>query len=178
MLTKNQIDARIATIGNNTKKIREQIQIVLVNCSGHAYEHGDVTSLEKLFNATSGVNRKRMTAWIHDHGFARIQKDGSFKLNKSARKDAEFDTGEQLVEYLTENAPEWWVDEESASQVKAELDVAARVKSLANQVVQSQQNGKTVKVDPKQIREAMAQLETAITSTADSVETADIEPTF
>lgn len=170
MLTTNQINARIKTIGNNSAKLREQIQTVLINIAAHAYEHGRVTEYQALFNATSGVNRKKMTAWIHDHGFARIQKDGSFKVNKAARKDAAFDNGDAVVKYLTENAPYWYADEETAAQVKADLDVAARVQSLASQIAKANAEGRHVKVNVRDLNNALEALKGAVTNTADSLD--------
>ena len=170
MLTLKQINARITTISNNSAKLREQIQTVLINIAAHAYVDGRVTQYQALFNATSGVNRKRMVKWIHDHGFARIQQDGSFKVNKAARKDASFDDGEAVIKYLTENAPYWFADEETAAQVKADLDVAARVQSLASQVTKAANEGRHVKVNIRDLNNALEALKGAVTNTTDSVE--------
>lgn len=170
MLTEKQINARVATIGKNSAKLRDQIQDVLVEIAGHAYQHGRVTAYDKLFAATSGVNRKKLTAWIHEYGFARIQKDGTFKLNKAARKDAEFESGEAVVEYLRENAPAWYADEESAAQIKADLNVASRVQSLASQIEKANAEGRGIKVDYKEVHNALEALKGAIANTGDSLD--------
>ena len=173
MLDKKQMTSQINTIGRNTKALRDRVQTVLINAAAHAYQHNDPVFFEKLFANASGMNRKKMTAWIHEYGFARIQKDGSFKLNKAAVKGADYENGEQVVEYLTDNAPLWYADEETAAQVKSDLDVAARVKSLAAQVANAKDQNRNVKVDCKALREAMLELEAAVTDTADSL---DAEP--
>ena len=85
MLTTKELNAKIGGIRRTTASLRANIQVVLCNAAGHAFEHGDVTPFAKLFEATSGVNRKRITAWVHANGFAILQKDGTFKLNKTPR---------------------------------------------------------------------------------------------
>lgn len=170
MLSVKQLNNRIVTIAKNSAKLRDQIQDVLIQTAGHAYEHGDVRGFERLFAATSGANRKKMTAWIHEYGFARIQKDGSFKVNKASRKDAEFASGDELIDYLTENAPEWYADEESAAQVKADLNVASRVQSLASQIDKANAEGRHIKVDYKEVHNALEALKGAIANTGDSLD--------
>jgi hypothetical protein len=160
MLTSKELNAKIAGIRRTTAALRENIQTVLCNAAGHAYEHGDVTAFTKLFEATSGVNRKRIAAWVRDNGFAVLQKDGTFKINKSMRKDADFDNGDVVVEYLTNEVPAWYVDEETAGQIVKELDAIQRIKSLTSQITK---DGTVVKhVDFAAYRQAMDELDAAI----------------
>ncbi len=160
MLTKKELNQKIAGIRRTTAALRENIHVVLCNAAGHAYEHGDVTALANLFEATSGVNRKRIAAWVRDNGFAMLQKDGSFKLNKQMRKEADFTDGDAVVEYLTNEVPAWYVDEESAAQIVKELDAVARIKSLTAQIAK---DGAVVKnVDFAAYRQAMEDLDAAI----------------
>ena len=160
MLSQKQLNQKIAGIRRTTSALRENIHVVLCNAAAHAYVHGDVTSFSALFDATSGVNRKRIGAWVRDNGFATLQSDGSFKLNKSMRKKADFATGDAVVEYLTNEVPAWYVDEESASQVAKELDAVARIKSLTSQITK---DGVVVKnVDFAAYRAAIADLDAAI----------------
>lgn len=160
MLTKKELNQKIAGIRRTTAALRENIHVVLCNAAGHAYEHGDVTALSNLFEATSGVNRKRIAAWVRDNGFAMLQKDGSFKLNKQMRKEADFVDGDAVVEYLTNEVPAWYVDEESAAQIVKELDAVARIKSLTAQIAK---DGAVIKnVDFAAYRQAMEDLDAAI----------------
>jgi len=160
MLTLKQLNQKIAGIRRTTAALRENIHVVLCNAAGHAYEHGDVTPLANLFEATSGVNRKRIAAWVRDNGFAMLQKDGSFKLNKQMRKEADFTDGDAVVEYLTNEVPAWYVDEESAAQIVKELDAVQRIKSLTAQIAKE---GAVVKnVDFAAYRQAMEDLDAAI----------------
>lgn len=160
MLSQKQLNQKIAGIRRTTSALRENIHVVLCNAAAHAYVHGDVTSFSALFDATSGVNRKRIGSWVRDNGFATLQSDGSFKLNKSMRKKADFATGDAVVEYLTNEVPAWYVDEESATQVAKELDAVARIKSLTSQITK---DGTVVKnVDFAAYRAAIADLDAAI----------------
>ena len=175
MLNKKEIQNRIKTIGTNSSKLRGQVQDVLIQIAGHAYEHGDVTQYDALFAATSGMNRKRIAAWIRDNGFAKLTNKGTFEVNKTARKRADFSNGADVVEYLTEYAPLWYADEETAPQVAQELNVASRVKSLAAQIDKAASGGRKVKIDYKEAREALETLQASIARQSGAVEV-DFEP--
>jgi hypothetical protein len=164
MLSIKQLNQKISGIRRTTASLRENIHVVLVNAAAHAYVHGDVTSFTKLFEATSGVNRKRIAAWVRDNGFANLDKDGSFKLNKKMRKEADFVDGDQVIEYLFNEVPAWYVNEESAAQIVNELDAVARIKSLTSQI---KKGDKVIKhVDFAAYRQAMEDLDAAIRETA------------
>ena len=158
MLNKQEITQKIAGIKRSASTIRDNVQLVLCNIAGHAYEHGDVTLYQKLYDATSGLNRKKMVKWVHDYGFAQLQKDGSFRLNKTARKEADFANGESVVEYLTNEVQAWYADEENAAQIMQALDIAARIKSLTSQIEKARADGRVVKFDFKAASEAMDDL--------------------
>jgi len=134
MLSTKELNGKIAGIRKSTAALRENIQTVLVNAAGHAYEHGDVTFYTRLFAATSGMNRELIAAWIKDVGFAILQPDGSFKMNKSARRDADFADGAACVAYLTDNAPIWYQREASASDVAKQLNAATLLDGLAKRI--------------------------------------------
>lgn len=160
MLTIKQLNQKIAGIRTSSNAIRNSVQDVLVSAAAHAYVHGDVSSLDKLYAATSGLNRKRIAKWVSDNGFAKLQKDGTHKLNKSMRKSTDFPDGVALVKYLTDEVPAWYVDEESATQIVKELDAVARIKSLTAQI---QREGTVVKlIDFAEYQAAMHRLNEAI----------------
>jgi hypothetical protein len=76
------------------------------------------------------------------------------------RKDADFDNGDAVVEYLTNEVPAWYVDEETAGQIVKELDAIQRIKSLTSQITK---DGTVVKhVDFAAYRQAMDELDAAI----------------
>lgn len=144
MLTSKELNAKIAGIRTSANAIRNNIQIVLCHAAGHAYEHGDVTAFDKLYAATSGLNRKRIAAWVRDNGFAMLQKDGTHKVNKTMRKEADFADGDAVVEYLTNEVPAWYVDEEKAAQIVKELDAVADIKRLRAKYTKDDANVKHV----------------------------------
>ena len=102
-----------------------------------------------------------------------VQKDGSFKLNATAHKDADFADGEAVVVYLTENARDWFADEDSGADIVKQLDVAARIKSLATQIKNAANKNTEVSINADEISAAMAMLKDAIVAGFDKPETVD-----
>lgn len=174
MLTAKQLNAKIASVSKRSAALRADIQIILVNAAAHAYQHRDVTAFTRLFAAASGMNRKLIAKWAQAHGFARLDAaTGTFKLNAKARKDADFANGEEVVADLTENAPDWWTDEESAKEIAKQLDVAARIKSLASQIKNAANKNTEVTIDAGEINAAMAMLKEAILAEVGAPATVD-----
>ena len=151
MLTIKQLNQKVAGIRKSSTTIRDNVQLVLCNASGHAFEHGDVTVFSNLYDAATGLNKKKIVKWVHDNGFARLQADGSFKVNKAMRKSADFDTGEQVVKYLTAEVPVWYANDETAEQILKELDVVARIQSLVKQIDSAIDKGQVVKTEDADI---------------------------
>jgi|TARA_B110000483_G_C17995128_1_gene465083 hypothetical protein len=160
MLSIKQLNQKIAGVRKSTAALRTNIHEILCNSAGHAYEHGDVTPLTNLYNSTSGMNRKKIAAWVRDNGFASLQKDGTYKINKSARNDAHFDDGHAVAMYLFAEVPAWFTTEESASDITRELDAVQRIKSLTSQVTK---DGTQLKViDLAAYKQAITELDDAI----------------
>lgn len=131
LLKTSEITSKISGIKRTTKALRANIQTVLVNSAAHVYEHGDVTLYAKLFDATSGANRKLLVKWIEAYGFARIQKDGTFKKNKKATAEADFNGKKEVAfAYLNEHAPLWHEKESDAPAIARELNLVKRMQSL------------------------------------------------
>ena len=144
MLTIKELNSKVSGIRKSATSLRNNIQLVLAHAAGHAYAHGDVTVFNKLYAATSGVNRKLMVKYIHNNCFAKLQKDGSFKLNKKARKEADFTDGDAVVEYLTQQ-PAWYVKEETAAQILKDLDINQLAVVLAKKIADAEEKGQTIK---------------------------------
>ncbi len=151
MLTIKQLNQKVSGIRKSTSTIRDNVQLVLCNASGHAFEHGDVTVFTKLYDASTGLNKKKIVKWVHDNGFARLQADGSFKVNKAMRKSADFDNGEQVVKYLTEEVGKWYAKDETAEQILKELDVVARIQALTKAIDKAIEKGQVVKSEDADI---------------------------
>ena len=153
MLNAKELNQKIAGIRRSSDAIRRNIHEVLCNAAGHAYEHGDVTFFTKLIEATTGVNQKRVMAWIRDNGFATWNKEkNGYTVNKSARKDADFEDGHAVAMYLFTEVPAWYVDAEKPSDIARELDAVQRIKSLRSQIAKGD---KVVKVDFKALQAEM-----------------------
>lgn len=163
LLTKKQLTQKINGIGKRMGTIRDDIHVVLCHAAGHAYEHGDVSNFTRLFASTSGVNRKLMVKWIHECGFGRLQPNETFKLNKSARKDADFADGAAVAEYLMAETP-WYVKEENANEIIRALDVAKRIESLAKSIEKASNDDKPLEISAPGIELAVRQLHKAITN--------------
>lgn len=159
MLTNKQLTAKIASVSKRNATLRADIQIILINAAAHAYTSRDVTFYTRLFAATSGMNRKLIAKWAQDYGFAILQKDGSFKLNATAHKGADFPDGQAVVDYLTDEARQWFADEADAAEISRELDVAARIKSLASQIKNAANKNTSVKIDVSATRAALVALQ-------------------
>jgi hypothetical protein len=162
MLSKKELNAKIAGIRKSMAAIRENIHVVLCNAAGHAYEHGDVTAFTRLFDALSGANRKQVAKWVNEYGFAMLENDGTFRFNKAAKQKADFVDGAAVVEYLLDNAMPWYADEPSAADIVKELDVAARIKSLASQIKNAANKNTTVKIEDTALAQAMGELRDAL----------------
>lgn len=146
MLTIKELNSKVSGIRKSAKSLRDNIQIVLTNAAGHAYEHGDVTVFTKLYAATSGVNRKRMVKYIHDNCFAKLQKDGTFKVNKTARKNADFVDGNEVVAFLNDGKA-WYVDEETTAQILKDLDANQLINMAIKKIDDAREKGQVIKFD-------------------------------
>lgn len=166
MLNAKQLNQKIAGVRKSAKAVRENIQVVLVNATAHAYEHGDVTFFTKLFDATIGVDRKAITKWAHEYAPVRLTEKG-FRLNKAKRAAMDFATGEEVVEYLSdsENCPNWWEAVDSAEQVARALDVSSRLESLAKSIDKAVAEGNVVKLGG--LKESLALLNASINRATD-----------
>jgi len=147
MLTIKQLNQKIAGVKKSATSIRANVQVILCNASAHAYEHGDVTTFTKLFDASKGLNKKKIVKWVHENGFARLQKDGTFKVNKKMRNETDFADGKAVVEYLTTEVSAWFENDDTAEQILKALDVTSQITSLRNRIDKAIENGAEVKTD-------------------------------
>ena len=138
MLTNKQLSSKIAGIRKSTATIRANIQTVLINVAGHAYEHGDVTALTKLLDATKGVDKDAILRFATEHCFVRVKKD-EIGLDKTARKNADFANGAEVVAHLDENAPKWYDTAVTTEQAIKALDIEAQLASLAKRIAKAEQ---------------------------------------
>jgi hypothetical protein len=158
MLKVSELKTRIRSIAKRNAKLRDDIQEVLINIAGHAYEHGDVTLASELLNVTTGQDKVAIVRWLRDYAFTIVKTDGSVKLNKAARNEADFVDGSAIVESLADS-PKWYdtaVSTEKAAQV---LDPAARIRALAKQISKGERE---IKVDYSDLESAFEELRNAM----------------
>ena len=157
MLNTKQINTKITGIKKTGATLRASIQEVMCNIAGHVYEHGDTTMYAKLFEASTGLNKKKIVKWIHEYGFARLQADGSFKPNAKMKKETMFgngadekDSGAFVVEYLTTESNDWWADEESAQAILKALDVTSSILGLVKRIDKAVEKGQEIESEDVQ----------------------------
>ena len=136
MLTVKQISTKISSIARRNKTIRADIQSVLIQCAGHAYEHGDVSCVANLLSATQGQDKKAILEFAGEYCFVRVSKD-EIKLNKKARAEADFANGDAVIEHLTADAPNWWDSAITTEKAIKALDVAQQLEALAKKIAKS-----------------------------------------
>lgn len=144
----HHVRATIRGINTRTASLRNDVQNLLIEISGHAFIHGDVTLFDDLFDATSGMNRKLINKWITDWGFARLDPEtNKYKLQKKARNGALFDDNDPYqgcIDYITANAPKWWTKEDTAQQVAKDQDVAELLSAIVRKLDKIEKDGAKV----------------------------------
>jgi len=134
MLNSKELTRAIQSITRRTKTLRKDIHVVLCNIAGHVYEHNQAIGVKALLNGTKGADKVAIMAWLKENAFIKFDNNGFAEVNKSARKNADFESGAELVEYLLEQAPKWYDDAITTEKAAKLLDPAARIEALAKQV--------------------------------------------
>jgi len=141
--------------------IRGSTQMELCNIAGHVYEHGNVQAFTKLYDASTGLSKKRIVRWVHEYGFARYnEKSGTFKVNKKMRNEATFDDGAAVVKYLVDNATNWWDMTGNDATKEKPLDITQSIVALRKRIEKAQEKGREIKSDD--VDRAMRLLEAII----------------
>lgn len=105
-----KLSAQIRSIGSNSKKVREQIQEVLISCAYYAAKDGNTNPFNQLLAAVGTATRiKGLTAWAELYGFVQVSKE-KFILNKSARKEANVTDEASFAEFesVMRSSPMWF----------------------------------------------------------------------
>ena len=161
MLTTKELNRKVAGIRRSSAAIRENIHVVLVNLAGHAYEHGDVSVAVNLLNATKGVDKVAIVKYLRDSCFTLVKSDGSVKLNKKARAEADFVDGDAVVTHLNTEVQPWYEEavttEKAASIVDYEKMLANAIKKIEKS---DAENVKDYNADT--LRELTGRLESAL----------------
>lgn len=158
MLTLNEITKRITSINNRRVTWNNDVQTVLANLAGHAYEHGDVRKVADLLNACKGADKVAIVGYLRDNCFVNVDKEGKVTLNKKARKEADFVDGDAVVAYLSEQ-PTWFDRAITTADAAKILDPVKRIESMIKQVQKGDHDIKFVESD---FNDAVARLNAAI----------------
>ena len=144
MLTPAEINTKITGIRTSAANLRKNLHEVLTNLAGHVYEHGDVRPVEKQFvrlldDSIRGVDIDAVMGYMTAQCFVRISRDkqtGSVTvtLNKTARKDADFESGDALIAHLNTEVAPWYELTKTVDEALKDLDPATRIRSIAKQI--------------------------------------------
>ena len=166
MLTTQEINTKITGVRTSVSNLRTNMQVVLVNLAGHAYEHGDVRAISALTkrlldNSLQGVDIKSVITYLRDNCFVHPQEDGTVKLNKKARSEADFADGDAVVAHLMSEVPAWYTKAQSVSDALKDLNVPKSILRIAEQAIKKDNAGKVafnLVCSPNELDEALTQL--------------------
>jgi len=153
MLDQKSINVKIGGIKKSATTIRGNVQIILCNVAGHAYEYGDVSAFDKLLAVSTGLSKSRIIRWVHEYGFARYnEKSGTFKVNKKMKNETHLGngantdgSGDAVVKYLTEQSVSWWEMTGNASTEEKPLDITQSLVALRKRIDKAIEKGQEIK---------------------------------
>lgn len=164
VLTKKQLSAKVTSIAGRAKTLRNDTHVVLCNIAGRVYQDGDWTQLPRLLSALKGHDQKAILNWVRDNAFVRwTEKDGviTFAVNANAKKQADFDNGDAVVEYLLEQAP-WYDAAQTTADAARELNFATRGASFIKAVTKARSENRLTHASSAEIREFIKELENVL----------------
>jgi len=178
MLDNKAINKKIGGIKTSMKNTRKNVQEVLVNVSGHAYENGDVTGFDRLLAVSTGLSKSQIIRWVTEYGFARYNEaKKSFVVNKKMRNETHFgdgantkESGVAVVNYLTETAVDWYTMTGDVVKEDKPLDITQSLVALRKRIDKAIEKGVEIKSEDFEV--AMRLLEDKVenlTATNDSI---------
>ena len=155
MLDNKAINKKISSIKKSTTTVRANVQEVLCNVAGHAYEHGDVRGFDKLLAVSTGLSKRKIIRWVHEYGFARYnKKTGNFSVNKKMKNEIHFgngantkDSSTAVVTHLTKESINWYDMTGNASTEDKPLDITQSIVALRKRIEKAIENGQEIKSD-------------------------------
>ncbi|MBT7538616.1 MAG: hypothetical protein HN683_04710 [Gammaproteobacteria bacterium] len=176
MLTTQEINTKITGVRTSVSNLRTNMQVVLVNLAGHTYEHGDVRAISALTkrlldNSLQGVDIKAVVTYLRDYCFVHPQEDGTVKLNKKARTEADFADGDAVVQHLMAEVPAWYTKAQTVSDALKDLNVPKSILRIAENAVKTDKAGNVafnLVCSPRELDEALTTLATNLKIRRDS----------
>ena len=152
MLDTKAINKKIGSIKKSTTTVRANVQEVLCNVAGHAYEHGDVRGFDKLLAVSTGLSKSRIVRWVHEYGFARYnEKTGTFKTNKKMLKETMFGngantdgSGNEVVKYLVDESANWYEMTAGEASTDKPLDITQSLVALRKRIDKATEKGQEI----------------------------------
>ena len=152
MLDTKAINRKIGGIKKSTTTIRANVQEVLCNVAGHAYEFGDVTGFDKLLAVSTGLSKSRIIRWVHEYGFARYnEQTGTFKTNKKMLKETMFGNGSytdgsgtEVVKYLVDESVNWYDMTAGEASTDKPLDITQSLVALRKRIDKATEKGQEI----------------------------------
>lgn len=157
MKTEKEIKATIRGITTRNSKLREDIQAVLIDITGHIFNagSGDVSLAQMLLDGLVGQDRKAVGAWLKEYAAVRLDAKGHCKLNKKAYAESEFD-----AEFLAA-APKWYTMGDSMEKIAKALDVAAQLDALAKRIYKAKNDDRELTIEEEAIATALRNVQAA-----------------
>ena len=152
MLDNKAINKKIGSIKKSTTTVRANVQEVLCNVAGHAYEHGDITAFDRLLAVSTGLSKSRIVRWVHEYGFARYnEKTGTFKVNKKMLKETMFGngantdgSGNEVVKYLVDESVNWYEMTAGEASTDKPLDITQSLVALRKRIDKATEKGQEI----------------------------------
>lgn len=142
MLTVNEISTKITGVRTSASNLRNNLQVILVNLAAHVYVHGDVRPVEACFGKLldgklKGIDLRAMISFMQEQCFVHVtEREGvvSVALNKKARREADFESGDALIAHLTDNESPWYEKAQSVSDALKDINPADRLRAAAKAI--------------------------------------------
>ena len=157
MKTEKQIKAAIRGITTRNNKLREDIQAVLIDITGHIFNagSGDVSLAQMLLDGLVGQDRKAVGAWLKEFAAVRLDAKGHCKLNKKMYAESEYD-----AEFLAAS-PKWYTIGDSMEKIAKALDVAAQLDALAKRIYKAKNDDRELTIEEEAIATALRNVQAA-----------------
>lgn len=129
-----ELNKRISSIGKKTAKWRDDVQLALVGCAYHAFEHGNLDPATRLVKVLHGADATALIRWIESHMPAVwVRSEEQFRLNKSFK--GEYDA-------IVLMAEPWWELAKKAKSVSSVFDALEAVRHLIDRIEREIESGK------------------------------------
>ena len=129
-----ELNKRIKAIASKTSKWRDDVQLALVGCAFHAFEHNNTDPATRLVKVLHGADATALIRWIEGHmPCIWVKSEEQFRFNKSFK--GEYDA-------ITLMAEPWWDLAKKAKDVSSTFDALEAVRNLIDRIEREIKAGK------------------------------------